>query len=97
MSSTKHKQKSPKSAADLIAGAKAKPHASAGALRNYAAAKADLELICTWNDSPGVAPITREETIALLRESHGWKYDSKEALNTLCRRALGRKSFGVAK
>jgi len=79
-------------AEDLIAavrGGTSTPEPSAAAL-------AELRKICTYNDLER-APTKRvgqDEAIKLLR-SYGWEGSSRTALHSLCRRSLGRKSWGA--
>ena len=60
-------------------------------------ALAALRKILTHNDATS-APNKRvgsQAAIDMLQEHYGWQGASISSLNTLCRRALGRKSWGT--
>lgn len=80
-------------AAKLIAAARAK----VAALPSAEGIEA-LRQLCTHNDSisrSGPGRVSADEAITMLRSHYSWSSNSRTALNTVCRKALGRRSYGT--
>lgn len=56
---------------------------------------AELREVLAYNDTvPFRARVSAEDMIAQLAE-HGWKCTSRVGLDSMCKRVLGRKSYGT--
>lgn len=78
-------------AAKLIAAAKARQFTAAPP----EAALAGLREVLAYNDTvPLRARVSADDAIAMLAE-HGWTCRSRQGLDSLCRRVLGRKTYGT--
>lgn len=62
-----------------------------------AEAIAQLRRLCEHNDSQtaNVKKVGSQAAVEMLQAHYAWKGSSKSALDSLCRRALGRKSWGT--
>lgn len=78
-------------AAALIAAAKQRQFTAAPP----EAALADLREIIAYNDTvPLRARVSADDAINMLGK-HGWTCRSRQGLDSLCRRVLGRKTYGT--
>jgi hypothetical protein len=78
-------------AAKLIAAAKARQFTAAPS----EAAMAELNEVLAYNDTvPFRARVSAADMIAHLSE-HGWTCTSRVGLDSMCKRVLGRKSYGT--
>ena len=85
------KPSTPPAAAKLIAAAKARQFTAAPP----EAALAELREVLAYNDTvPFRARVSADDAIDMLGK-HGWPCKSRTALDTMCRRAMGRKSYGT--
>lgn len=60
------------------------------------ACQAELAKVCAYNDgTPWGKRVSADAAIVMCRKM-GWTGTSRNALDTVCRASLGRKSYGVA-
>jgi hypothetical protein len=78
-------------AANLIAAAKARQFTAAPP----EAALAELREVLAYNDTvPFRARVSAEDAIDMLAK-HGWTCTTRSGLDSMCRRVLGRKTYGT--
>jgi len=57
-----------------------------------------LRTLCTHNDASGRSGpgrVSAEAAIVMLRTHYGWQGAGRTALDSLCRSAFGRRSYGT--